>query len=962
MTMRYRHTLTLPLVVLAAGCWGPPALASKSDGEKLLFEGKIATKKGNTDEAYQKLLRAVEEDPSNVEAQFELASLRFRLGEYSTAERQFRKLLKDGKVANAKVLPMLAGAWLAEGKLKKVLETVPCADDMDCKGEILALHARALLSQHDLKGASAEARAALEATPEGLSPRIAQAMVLSAGGDWAGAEALVDAVLDVRPTLPEVLKLKGELRGFAGDLQGAIAAFRASLASNQTDVGTRVSLIMALFAGNADAEANREIDTLLAQIPPPNEKLVVPDSSADPEDIAQQEDERLSAVSQQEIFGRYLKAMYLMRAEKPQDALNSVRPVELFLAKAAPRSSYLMAVIYAGTHNLEQGLKYAGQFHKYFPDDIAGVKLLARLTFQAGDYQRVIESLGHQQDRIADDGETLNILGSSYLAEGRIEEANRILTQAAKILPDDPMTQARLGVALAGKRQTHEEGVHRLEELMRTNPDNARVGMALFGVYFGNGEYQRAIDAATEMEKQKPASPLPLNLRGTAEVSLGRDDAARHDFQAALAKDQKFAPAALSLAQLEMRHGDGAAARAVLDAILAGQPAHPGVLMARANLEIRLGRPAAAVPFLKTAIAAHPKDPDPRVALLHAQLALGERTQALAMAKALAQDYPDSANLVDLAATICMRLGEPQTGLQMFQDLETRNPNSAALTHRYGQMLASAGRLEEARAKFSRSVAEAPDFLAAWIDLAMLERHVTGLPAAMTVVQKAQAHNPKSAVASVLGGDVLRAAGKLPEAEQVYREVHGKTPSSVSTSRLFRIQLQQGHRPQALATIQGWLQAHPGDVLIRMELAEENIQAGETKAAIEQYELLASKLPRDARVLNNLAWVYDRVNDPRAINAAERAYQLAPDATDVLDTYAYLLFRKGDKRTGAELLRQAYGTDPRSPDIAFHMAVVLADANDPDGAKKILKGLIDSHAHFNDAENARQLYGKLGGS
>lgn len=957
-----RKKLVLPLMVLAAGCWGPPALASKSDGEKLLFEGKIATKKGNIDDAYQKLLRAVEEDPSNVEAQFELASLQFRLGEYSTAERQFRKLLKDGKVPKAKVLPMLAGAWLAEGKLKNVLETVPCADDMDCKGEILALHARALLTQHDLKGASAEAHAALEATPEGISPRIAQAMVLNAGGDRAGAEVLVDAILDVRPTLPEVLKLKGELRGFAGDLQGAITAFRASLASNQTDIGTRVSLIMALFTENADAEAAREIDTLLAQVPPPNGKIRIPSSSDEPEDIAQQEDERLSTVSQQEIFGRYLKAMSLMRAEKPEDALNSVRPVELFLAKAVPRSSYLMAVIYAGTHNLEQGLKYAGQFHKYFPDDISGVKLIARLNFQAGAYQRVIEILAQQQDRISDDGETLNILGSSYLAEGRMEEANRILSQAAKVLPADPMTQARLGVALAGKKKTHEEGVQRLEDLMRTNPDNARVGMALFGVYFANGEYQRAIEAATAMEKQKPASPLALNLRGTAEVSLRQDDAARRDFQAALAKDQKFAPAALSLAQLEMRHGDSAAARSVLDAILAGQPAHPGALMARANLEIRLGRPAAAVPFLQSAIAAHPKDPDPRVALLHAQLALGERTQALQSAKSLGQDYPESANLVDLAATVCTRLGEPQIGLQMFQDLETRNPNSAALTHRYGQMLASVGRLEEARAKFTRSVAEAPDFLAGWIDLAMLELHLAGLPAAMTVVQKAQAHNPKSAVASVLGGDVLRAGGKLPEAEQAYREVHAKTPSSISTSRLFRIQLQQGNRPQGLTTVKAWLQAHPGDILIRMELAEENIQAGDAKSAIEQYELLAGKLPRDARVLNNLAWVYDRVNDPRAINAAERAYQLAPNATDVLDTYAYLLYRKGDKRTGAELLRQAYGTDPRSPDIAFHMAVVLADANDRDGAKKILKALIDSHAHFNDADNARQLYVKLGGS
>jgi putative PEP-CTERM system TPR-repeat lipoprotein len=960
------RTFVLPLLLLSAGYLTPVASASSRDSVKYLLEGRAALKKGNFDKAFSSFGEAIKEDPSNDDARVELGTLLLRAGQYADAEQQFARALK-GQIPAAKVAPMLAGTLLAEGKFNETLDVVPCPDDADCKGEVLASHARARLALKDIEGAEADALAAQQAAPKNIASRLARALVLNAQKDPAGAEKLVDSVLESKAGLPEALTLKGELRGLAGDLDGAIKSFRASLASNPNDLRTHVELVMALFSGDHDADAAVEIDQMLSQEIAATDAIAgakvskPPSPSEDTDAIVQKEGERLGGVTPTMIMASYLKAMLLVRANKMTEAMDTVRPVEVLISNRIPRSAFLLAEIHAANNHLEQALQYAGDFVTAFPDNLAGIRLLADINFRIGAFQRVIDILEPRVERFADDGGALNLLGSSYLAEGRLDLANRYLSEALKKRPDDTLTKANLALTLTRGKATREEGIRQLEGLVKANPNDSQIDLSLITTHFASGDYARAIDAATDMGKRQPNSPLPLTLRGLAETESGDDATAQSDFENALAKDPNFVPATLSLAELDMRSGNSSAAQNHLDVALKSKPANLPILLARANIEIRIGHPAAAIPFLKTAIAAHPDDAEAPAQLLHIQLATGDTVQALATAQEMAHNHPANFQIVDDAATTCIRLGKGDVGLQMFRDLETRYPNSAIVSHRFGRLLASMGNFAEARAKYSRAVDENPDFLPAWIDFALIERHVGGFDAAMDVVRKAQAHNPKSDLAAVMGGDLLRANGRLAEAEQTYRKIQTKKPSSEAVSRLFQVQIQQGERGPALDTAREWLKTTPGDNRIRMELAQEEMAEGNVPAAIEQYEFVAGKVSRDATVLNNLAWAYDRANDPRAIDTAKRAFRIAPDDAAVMDTYAYLLYRKGDRKQGADLLRQAYGAAPRSASIAFHMALVLADTNDAEQARRILKPLIDNKTAFDEAENARQLYKKLGG-
>ena len=77
------------------------------------------------------------------------------------------------------------------------------------------------------------------------------------------------------------------------------------------------------------------------------------------------------------------------------------------------------------------------------------------------------------------------------------------------------------------------------------------------------------------------------------------------------------------------------------------------------------------------------------------------------------------------------------------------------------------------------------------------------------------------------------------------------------------------------------------------------------KKAITQYESLLVKMPNNAGVLNNLAYMMAENNErlPEALEYAERAYQTKPNNPSILDTYAYVLYKNDQLVRAAEFIQ-----------------------------------------------------------
>ena len=94
-------------------------------------------------------------------------------------------------------------------------------------------------------------------------------------------------------------------------------------------------------------------------------------------------------------------------------------------------------------------------------------------------------------------------------------------------------------------------------------------------------------------------------------------------------------------------------------------------------------------------------------------------------------------------------------------------------------------------------------------------------------------------------------------------------------------------------------------------------------------------------MLNNLAWLYSKVNDKRALATAEQAYKLAPKSAAVLDTYGWILVSQHELEHGISMLREASELSGKNPEIQFHLASALVQQGGAqEEAKLLVKSLV----------------------
>ena len=120
------------------------------------------------------------------------------------------------------------------------------------------------------------------------------------------------------------------------------------------------------------------------------------------------------------------------------------------------------------------------------------------------------------------------------------------------------------------------------------------------------------------------------------------------------------------------------------------------------------------------------------------------------------------------------------------------------------------------------------------------------------------------------------------------------------------------------------------------------------------------KIPQvPSMVRNSLAWAYYKLNDPRALEAAEGAYKATPDSALITDTLGWILVEKGDVKRGLPLLQRAAALEPENPEISYHLAVALAKFGDRDAAREKLTKILAKGKAFAEAKDAQALLTSL---
>jgi predicted Zn-dependent protease len=113
---------------------------------------------------------------------------------------------------------------------------------------------------------------------------------------------------------------------------------------------------------------------------------------------------------------------------------------------------------------------------------------------------------------------------------------------------------------------------------------------------------------------------------------------------------------------------------------------------------------------------------------------------------------------------------------------------------------------------------------------------------------------------------------------------------------------------------------------------------------------------RNPVLLNNQAWHFLELGDARAEDFARRAYELAPQNPQIIDTYGWVLLRaKKDVQRALPLLGEAAKAAPNDANIQYHHASALAAAGKSTEARSLLQSVLAGGSAFASRKEAEGL-------
>ncbi len=209
------------------------------------------------------------------------------------------------------------------------------------------------------------------------------------------------------------------------------------------------------------------------------------------------------------------------------------------------------------------------------------------------------------------DPAALNLLGTIRAQQGKLDEAENLLTRAAKIDPTFVPVHMNLAF-LYVLRNLPEKTISELQEVVKLQPDNIEANYKLGRLLLSRGEVDESIAV---MEKAKSSSVIFLTLLGDAYLKKGNPDKAEENYLLARDAQKNNVDAVLGLAKVSQSRSDMKTARSYLSQARDLAGSSPELLYRVGVAELSLGVFEDALADLDQAVKLKPDDPAFLIAL-----------------------------------------------------------------------------------------------------------------------------------------------------------------------------------------------------------------------------------------------------------------------------------------------------------------------------------------------------------
>ena len=931
------HLAALLLVMLLTGC------GSDEKPEALVAAAKGLLAKNDNATAIIQLRNALQQNPDLAEARFLLGKAELETGDLAGAQKELRRAL-ELKYSPDAVIPPLAETMLRSGEFKRVIDEfgntdakapeAPTADlpvalaaamqqmgtasktpdkpdkpivtTPDARAQVQTILGKAQFALGNFDDASAAFAEALAMKPDFPPALLGQAQLVGGKGDLPGALALLGPALAKSPRFAEAWEFQGHVQLAQGLQDDALASYRKAVDA-KPDYMTAHSAIVSLLAQQGKLEdASKELEVM----------------------------QKLAAKSPQTL---YWQAQLAYRKKDFVAARESIQQLQA----VAPR--YTNGLLLAGAIDFE--LKAYTQAEANLvkvlsasPGHPLARRLLVDTYLRTGQPDKALQALQPVLGQFNQDPDMLAVAGDVYMQNGNIVEGARYFEQAAALDPKNNAKKTGIALVHIALGDTN-QAVRELEQSVGAD-SSARADIALIAVYVQQRDYAKALAAIDALQKKEPNSPVPHTLRGEVQMQTKDSAGARKSLESALSINPAYFPAAERLARLDLADNKPEDARKRMEAVLAKDPKQTQALLALAVMRARAGASAdEVVGLIGKAIAANPTDVTPHLELIAYYLRGQEMKKAVAAGQDAQAAIPDRPEILEALAKAQLAAGDPNQAIATYGKWSRLQPASPLPWLHMAEAQVAAKDTNGALQSLRKALEIQPNSVDAQRGIMTLELAADRVPEALAVAREVQKQRPKEAIGYVLEGDVHVVKEAWPKAIAAYRAGLKQSPTADLAARLYGALAASGNMPEAEKFAATWTKDSPKDKVFRLYVADKALGRKDYAAAKQQYRALLDLDPNDVAVLNNLAWTAGQTKDPKALEYAEKAFQLAPNQPAIMNTLGTLLVEKGDTARGIDLLRRASGLAPNLPLMRLSLAKGLIKANQKDDAKRELEEL-----------------------
>lgn len=850
------------------------------------------------------LKNAIKLDVKNAKARFLLGRLYLSSGDGYGAEKELERALELKYDAN-KALPLLARAYMLTESDDDVFSLEKEADSLagSSKIQFLAYKTIAALRAGNEELADETVELALSMSAADGYTLLANAYLQFAKKDTARAAALLVRILTATPDNADALMLQGQVALVEKDYSQAVTSFKKYFELQPNSNKVQLFIADALLKNGQYPEAEAIADNLLAKVP-------------------------------NQAFLQYIKAMARFEVKDYKGAsdfsglsLNSGFNSFSLKLVAGASAFYL--------ENYEQCNLHLTDIVKYLPNDHPARRMLAVSQLQLGLIDNISETLGDVTSSDQDNTQFLAALSYELMELGAYEKAKEL----AKQVTGGPEVQVEKNAEQSARAgilklmMNDPSGVENLELAIQQNPKLVSAELALAFASIKAGDLVRADTIANKWLKQYPAKAGGYNLKATIAFAQNKLEQGKISLEQSLVLEPNNVYALTEIVKLANHQKKTAEATKLTEEAVA---AHPQNLKVLAQY-FEFHKNEEGLKALFTAQKANKENIKYGVLLAEALIQLNQFKRAsdilvdypltsktpkrywqlILLSNSKQQDAQDVVLILDkwrknnpyhiepvlLLVNYWATKKQPDRALNILKGSFKQHPNNLILHLVKMQVLLNSNRSNEAR----RFLSDLSSFnfnkdLRAGIEgrILLLEKEFS---AAIPKLKQQYKAKPSDQNVTFLA-----------------YALEGNNQKNAAIELLERHSTEYGLQPRT-----------------SLSLANLYLSTDKNKA-INEYEKLIKIQPNNIVLLNNISWLYmEKKLFSQALTHARKAYSLSAEVPNVVDTYALILLKSGDKVEALVKAELAYKlSKAEDVDIALNFAEVLLANNDKVRAREVL--------------------------